>query len=593
LVTIDESAVPRRTAIARPGVRIAFGKRVLVRARRLAPFAVALAVAAWVLVRSNWTSTPDGDPALHLKLIQDIASTHHLPTVLPNFPARVGDGGQVQVMFPYVYTPLYHVIGALAYSLGGVTGVLAVNAFAASMIAFVVYRFVARGAPWFIAAASGCAVMLSPTVITPFRSPYMEPLMLGFLVPGAWCTYLALTTRQARFGLLAGLLLGLSIATRQNALAFVLVIGAVVAVHLAERRVWRRGRLRQELPWMLALAAGGLAASAPALLYLAHVNGSIGYADLSLPGMATRVPVDPAANGYVAGITKPHLSTLAWLDRYRSVLVYSEAWAPRWYSIVPMALFVLGAIHMNRRGGGGRFFARWAVIQVALDMLVFTTLHGNGRYVIVAQILFYSLVPVGIYSILRGLSAFCEPRPRVRVPALVLAAAMAPVALFWLFPAGTADWDVYAQTGDRDLRQFRGAEYAEMGQWVNQNTPADSLILTPRAYTALLTWERNVTWVTFYGNAWIVDAISTTDPRKAHDILASHGVDYVLVPDPPGSYVDSLPDTGMRSYLQLGVEPPASFELVHLTESDGALFTYGRSIEHGLRLYHVVPDVKS
>ena len=421
----------------------------------------------------------------------------------------------------------------------------------------------------------------------------MEPLMLGFLFSGAWFTYLALTTRRSRFGLIAGLLLGLSIATRQNALAFGMVIGIVVAIHLYERRAWRRARWHAELPWLTAIVAGGILSAAPGLIYLAHVNGSIGYADFSLPGMASTIAIDPAANEYIAGITKPHRSTLEWLARYQTILIYSEAWAPAWYSIVPMSFFALGVIHMDRRGGAGRFFARWAVVQILVDLLMFTTLHGNARYVIAAQVLFYALVPVGAYAALCGLGALCGARRWVRLPALALGAAGAAISLYWLFPVGSADWDTYAGTRDTDLRAFRGAEYADMGKWVNDNTPADALILTPRTYTAVLAWDRNITWVTFYGNAWVVDAITTSDPRQARDILVSRGVDYVLVPDPPGNYVDTIPAEGMRSYLKLGSRTVDSFELVHVTQSEGALVAYGHAIEHGLRLYRVVPDVES
>ncbi len=109
----------------------------------------------------------------------------------------------------------------------------------------------------------------------------------------------------------------------------------------------------------------------------------------------------------------------------------------------------------------------------------------------------------------------------------------------------------------------------------------------PRTYTALLTWDRDVTWVTFYGNAWVVDAISAPDPAEANRVLTSHGVDYVLISDPPGTYIDRMPADGMRSFLQLGASPTPYFTLVHVTQRDEP-YEYGsRSISNGLRLYRV------
>jgi hypothetical protein len=126
-----------------------------------------------------------------------------------------------------------------------------------------------------------------------------------------------------------------------------------------------------------------------------------------------------------------------------------------------------------------------------------------------------------------------------------------------------------------------------MGEWVNANTRPDAVFLVPRAYTAELTWDRTVTWITFYGNTWVVDAITTPDERQAHDILSRHGIDYVVVPDPPGTYIDRMPATGMRSYLMLGREDLRYFTLVHMTEDEDGLTWRGGVATNGLRLYRV------
>lgn len=552
------------------------------------PLAIACAAGAFVLLRASWTSTPDGDPALHLRLIQDIAATRSLPSELPNTPARIEAGGEITAMFPYSYPPLYHALGAVAYEAAGLAGVLGLNALAAAAISLALFAFLSRRLATIAAAAIALAWLAAPPILGPFRSPYMEPIMMAFVFAGAWYSYLALATRRFSFAIFAGILLGLALATRQNALFAVLGIGLVLAVGLVERGAWRPSRIKREAGWLAAFAVAGAMTAGPALLFLAIRSGGIGYADNWLPGTGSALAIDPAANDYIASITKPDASPMVWLDRYRSTLIYTESWSAEWLSMFVVAAAMAGVAFLHARPGGSRFLARWIVAQIVIDAGILMTLHGNPRYVIVSQVLFHTAVAVGVYYVLASGVHFVRRDPGVvRFAAAAAGAAVLVAVAFGLAPRGSEDINRYLRTGDRDLRNFRGSEYAEMGAWVNANTRDDALILTPRAYTALLTWERNVTWVTFYGNAWVIDAISANDPQRANEILNEFGVDYVLVTDPPGTYIDAMPADGMRSFLQLNKPHTAYFELVHTTSSDGEFSLGGRTVEHGLRLYEV------
>jgi hypothetical protein len=564
--------------------RVAAASARRLQVRRYWPWLAAAVVSVFFMVRMTWTSTPDGDPALHLKLIKDIASTHTLPTELPYLVARVGDDGGIEHMFPYSYTPLYHLVGAIMYSVAGVTGVLMINVAAAAAVALTICLFAMRRLPLYVASLVAIFAFVSPHVQTPFASVYMEPLMVGLLFPGAWYAYVAMSTRQPAHAAIAGLLLGLAGAVRQNGILEVCIVLALVFATMVERRRLRPSNLHRDARWMATLAGAGLLAAAPCMLYLLMSTGSLGYADLALPGMKGELAIDPVANGYIASITKSDTSIIGWLDRYTEILLYSDRWLPPWLSAFPLVLFAAGFRYMNARGGAVRFLARWALLDVVASALVFVVLHGNPRYVIVSQMLFYAVAPVGAYAIALWSWRWAQIHDRRHRVALALGVGL-PLAFVSMVPIGPS-FSRYLAEPDRDLRAFRGQEYAEMGAWVNANTAPDALILTPRTYTAELTWQRNVTWVTFYGNAWLVDAMTTPDPGTAYAILRAHGVDYVLIQDPPGTYIDRMPATGMRSYLNRSAADTPFFEIAHMTESAGQ---YG-DVEHGLRLYRVQGD---
>jgi len=548
--------------------------------------AVATGVAIVVYWRAMATWSADGDPALHLRLIKDIAATWELPRHLPLYPARVADGGEIEAMFPYGYTPLYHLTGAAMYRLGGVSGVLALNALGAAAIAWVVMRFVSRTVPLYVAALAVICAGLSPRVQQPFTSVYMEPMVLGLLFGSVWLLYLALIRRSPLQGFAAGVLIGLAIATRQSALLYGPALGAVVALHLLDRRFVMRSCV-EEFRVLLAAGVGCVAIAVPALLYLWSVTGSIGYGDTTIPGLGSSLAIDPIANAYVAGITKPDGGWLEWLDRFQRIIFYGERWLPTSAFGVLIALFAAGIVHLHSRGRAGRFFARWVSAQFVIELLIFVTLHGNARYVVLSQMFFYALVPVGAYAACRWVARWSDGWPRTRLAAMAAGAALCTAATLAIAPPGY----ISAQySGDPEpLRTFRARAYADAAAWVNVSTPPDSLFLVPRVYSAELTWERNTTWVTFYGNAWVIDAIAEGDEQRAHTILTAYGVDYVVIQDPPGTYLDRMPAGGLRSFLQLGLSAEPYFTLAYATRDESPLHWQGREVTHGLRIYRVTP----
>ena len=73
--------------------------------------------------------------------------------------------------------------------------------------------------------------------------------------------------------------------------------------------------------------------------------------------------------------------------------------------------------------------------------------------------------------------------------------------------------------------------------------------MSGRWYAPALYFDRTYTWVTYYGNMWVIDAVQAEDSTTAVRILTEYGVDYVVIQAPPGRYVDQMPHGGLRSVV--------------------------------------------
>lgn len=515
------------------------------------PGLVFAGVTAYFVIRTTLQVTVEGDGTLHLH-IMELISKGQLPTTVPYFAAIVGQGGEVEAFFPYSYTPLYHFFGAAVFKVGGESAVLMMGPFFAGLIAVSIV-YLLKPHSWPIAVIAVALVFLQWITQPVFTWVYMEPMMLVFFFAALVFYQRAWSTYSLRDSMLAGIFLGLAVATRQSALFYVTFVAVHGTATLAFEayRGFERPRFKAALQGYAVMALSAVVVAAPFLLYLISNTGTIGYGEFSLPGLGSSLPVNPEANDYISSISAPSASAWAWMNDYWHWTLYTTRWQVQFLTYLPITLFGVGSVHLwTRQSMASKFLATYIPIHVLGEMVQFMTVHGNWRYIIASRLLFYIVVAVGVWYVVTWMYRLARDSVRWN-PSLAGAAGVAGAALAVaaLAPAFVTPSLVSYLVHQEEDRAEKGRSFKELGVYVQENVPEDALILSGRWYTSGYYLRRNYTWVTFFGNTWVIDAISNTEPEAVRTTLAEYGVDYIVFGAPPPSYIDRMPSGGLRSIV--------------------------------------------
>jgi len=174
------------------------------------------------------------------------------------------------------------------------------------------------------------------------------------------------------------------------------------------------------------------------------------------------------------------------------------------------------------------------------------TVHGNWRYVVTSRVLFYVIVAAGVYFLTSRVYRAVRQRIAAR-PAAAWAAAALTVAV--IAPGFVTPGLLGYLANQEDGRAEKGESFRELGNYVEQHVPEDALILSGRWYTTGYYLRRDYTWVTYYGNLWVVDAISIADPATVRATLERYDIDYIVFQAPPPTYLDAMPSGGLRTIV--------------------------------------------
>lgn len=511
---------------------------------------------AWFMI------VPEGDSTLHLHFMEIVAKGQ-LPKTIPYFAAIVGEGGVTEAFFPYSYTPLFHFLGGAVFKVGGESAVLMMNPFWAGIIA-VGMVYLLRSNPWPVGAlAIGLFFFhwLTHPVMTWIL---MEPMMLAFFVGGLWFYQRAWAGYSIRAAALAGVFFGLAVATRQSALLYVVFVAlhAGGTLLFAFLRGLRGSKVRDKARNYAVMAATMGLVSLPFLAYLIWTSGTIGYGDLSIPGIDPQLPIDDVANQYVSAISTPAGTPLAWFNTFWSWTLFTGRWQPQIIAYLAMVFFGIGLWHLATRGDkASRFLASYASVHIVAELVGFLILHGNWRYIVATRMLFSMIVAVGVWYVISAAFQIAKDGARQhRFAAGMAGTALAAMVIAPTFVSpGLVDYLIHR---DED-RSEKGVSYRELGEFTDDHVPEDALILSGRWYTTGWYLRRNYTWVNYFGNAWVIDAISDKNPEVVRDILEQYGIDYIVFQAPLATYIDRMPQGGLRTIVLDDLE---HFQLVFRNE---------------------------
>jgi hypothetical protein len=525
----------------------------------IAPALAFVAVAGYFTMRSLLQVTPEGDSTLHLHLMETI-SNGELPKVVPHFAAVVGEGGQIQHYFPYSYPLFYHLVGGALFKAGGEGLATLLGPICAGLSAMAI-MYLLRGQPWPLRTLAVTLPFLQWITQPVMAWVYMEPLMLACFLAGLCFYQRAWANRAMQPAIVAGVFFGLAVATRQNALFCLLFVSMHGVGTMVLELLNERPALRPTIGRYLAMGGSAVVVAAPFLLYLIWTSGTIAYADVRVPGFEPAVSTDSQAIEYLRSFSVPLSGPMDWLEQYWDWTLYTSRWQFGVLKYAPIPLFVVGIIYLATRGDRmSLFLASYVPVHVLGEMLQLMTVHGNWRYVVVSRVLFYVVVAVGLWQLPAWVYRTVTARARWEPAVGVLAAALTIAVILPGFL--TFDLVRYLATQEGD-RTEKGESFKELGAYIEKHVPEDALILSGRWYTTGYYARRDYTWVTYYGNTWVIDAISSPDAEAARGTLERYGVDYVIFQAPPPSYLDSMPSQGLRTIV---LEDLEHFQLLFRNE---------------------------
>jgi hypothetical protein len=493
-----------------------------------------------------------GDGRIHTLVAREIAQTGHLPRFFPYHIMSIDEGGRT--MLPISYPLTSHTLMALFYMAGGEDALKFFSPLLGALIAAFIFFLLRPISSYGAFAAALLAIILNAQRL--FMVPLLEQLLLFGMVASLYFYYMFLRRQKSRYLILAGLFLGLVLATKLQGLVFFAVIlmhGTGAAIYMG----LREGNIRFLKRFALVVAIAVVVSAGP-LAGQVERNGTV------MPVPARPGILSLGAKFLVDQQAQERLQQKIGYDiRYRSlteaarVYLISPVYYARSLEIIRrhsnsaalslslmLPLLMLGLVHIFRRDR--MLLSLLLLVFLAEILFAYLTHTWPFQYHNIGLATLGIFLIFGLFGVkgVTGYPALNKLVLLIAIPVFVIATA-----------SGYANYihePLWKNSGRFD--DYRLQAYREMGDFVRSKTPRDAVFLagggagTGFAYYS----KRDVTWIRDGGGAEVPTIFSTQNQDEALYWLKNYQIDYIFIDtrqtENPGVN-DSIPRRGLLDYI--------------------------------------------
>jgi len=420
----------------------------------------------------------------------------------PGFVPGVATGGSSSTIWPWIIAINYRVFP----SLSPVVYLLSLNILFSCVIAFVLFSMAVRDRLSSLEIAALAALPAITGNFAWFLSIGMEHLMFiatAFLAAYCWCS--TISDPSAARPILAGTFLGLSIATRPEALVFLPIFLGVG---------WWLVKSRRDVISFLVPCLAFITLAALNNLWTSH-----SLMPVTASGRRWLVIGDLHAGAFELAFRLMGLWALQIVNFFIGLEFAKGSIVYKLLVIITGAVLLTGLFRLLRKRA---WYTLFLLLLAAVNFLVYCVIMpapGQGmRYQAMMVVFIFPLIALGGLEFIEQLAARLNPLSRY----LKLFNAGMVSLVFILALSSLYSWSEIADLG---IRHINGTQI-RMAKWLNENLPPSTRVAS-----------YDIGGIGFFGNIQLVDLGGLTDPKfipylysgRSAEFLKDQKVDWVVI----------------------------------------------------------------
>ena len=515
------------------------------------------------IVFRTWLAISMGiwrDGPFHTMVAQQIVNEGELVRFSPFNVVDVAEGDRTY--WPVTYPMAYYLLLAIMYMLGGELGILIFSPLISSISILGVYIIAKHYFGTKVGILSACIFSIDAVTVFVSSSVYMDSLIVFFAILSIIEIERLVDSNRGFSPVRTGLWLGMLACIKQTGILTAISLVAYGLI-IAGSEFKLKGNTRKLIE-MLKTIIIAIGIAIPFLLYQYIANGSLLYPPFTIPFMNEKWVIDPESAIYLNKFRPEYLKPI--YDVLYETLLY------------PFPLTIWGVITST------------VLAVLAIFGLIYTIINRNKAYlteffvitsISVVFMKFFRLVIPRYFLILRVFSAifvvlgiyYLQEHDFIKIPKIIYRAKISRsrryrnkqlISYLFLFLVGfsltyQATADIFiANASDRIAKreiQNRIELYQQAGQWIQQNTPENILILGGRAHEVAFYSQRDTVWIFWFGAHNVPKIFQAYTAEDALTYLANYNIDFIWLDrlQVANGFYELIPLHGLNDIL--GISP--------------------------------------